>query len=58
MVPDLNYAVYVWSSYAVFGLVCAWQWLVPILRRRRLLGQLAEQIEEELAEANLNEERA
>lgn len=57
MVPDLNYAPYVWASYGVFALVCAWQWLAPLLRRRRLLDQLTEQFEEEQAEAFIHEKR-
>ena len=49
MIPELNYAPFVWSSYGVFAAVCAWQFLAPMLRRRRLIRQIREQLEEERA---------
>ena len=49
MIPELNYAPFVWSSYGVFAVVCAWQFLAPLVRRRRLLRQIREQLEEERA---------
>jgi len=36
-----GYGVYVWTSFAVFALFLAWDALVPPLRRRRLLRQVA-----------------
>ena len=55
MIPELNYAAYVWSSYGVFAAVCAWQFLAPFLRRRRLVRQIREQLEERHAAATLKE---
>jgi heme exporter protein CcmD len=49
MIPELNYAPFVWSSYGVFAAVCAWQFLAPWIRRRRLIRQIREQLEEEQA---------
>ncbi len=51
MIPELNYASFVWSSYGVFAAVCAWQFLAPWIRRRRLTRQIREQLEEERAAA-------
>lgn len=56
MIPDFEYAAFVWSSYLVFAVVVAWQVLQPLLRRRRIRKQLAEQLEEQRA-ARLMEER-
>lgn len=55
MIPELNYAFYVWSSYGVFAAVCAWQFLAPWARRRQLVRQIREQIEEQHAAARLKE---
>jgi len=35
----------------VFAAVCAWQFLAPWIRRRRLTRQIREQLEEERAAA-------
>jgi len=43
MIPEFEYAAYVWSSYAIFAVVIAWQALVPFLRRRRLEAELREE---------------
>lgn len=51
MIPELNYAPFVWSSYGVFAVVCGWQFLAPMIRRRRLVRQIREQLEEERAAA-------
>jgi len=42
MLPEISHAEYVWSSYAIFTAVIVWQFLQPLIRRRRLLGHLAE----------------
>lgn len=49
MIPDFEYAAFVWSSYLVFAVVVAWQVLQPLLRRRKIRKQLAEQLEEQRA---------
>ena len=49
MIPDFEYANFVWSSYLVFAIVVAWQVLQPLLRRRRIKKQLLEQLEEQQA---------
>lgn len=36
-----GYAFYVWTSYAVVGIVLFLNFLIPLLRRRRLLRDLA-----------------
>ncbi len=43
MIPEFSYAPYVWSSYGLFAVIVAWQAIVPIVRRRRLLAELAEE---------------
>lgn len=43
MIPEFEYAAYVWSSYAIFAVVIAWQAAVPFLRRRRLMAELREE---------------
>lgn len=43
MIPELEYAIYVWSSYGIFALVVAWQALQPMLYRRRLMAELREE---------------
>ncbi|MEM7054239.1 MAG: heme exporter protein CcmD [Pseudomonadota bacterium] len=49
MIPDFEYAAFVWSSYLVFALVMTWQVVQPMLRRRRIKKQLLEQFEEQQA---------
>lgn len=36
-----KYAVYVWSSYALFGAMLAWDFIAPRLRERRALREAA-----------------
>ena len=43
MIPEFEYAAYVWSSYAIFAVVIAWQAAVPVLRRRRTMAELREE---------------
>lgn len=38
--PDLSYAPYVWSAFAVFLAVFAWDVLAPWLRLRRLRREI------------------
>lgn len=42
MIPELSHASYVWTSYGIFAAVIGWQFLQPMLRRRRLLAALDE----------------
>ncbi|NBD96059.1 MAG: heme exporter protein CcmD [Gammaproteobacteria bacterium] len=44
MIPQLDYAFYVWTSYGLFAVVVAWQFLQPRLRRRRIVAELREEI--------------
>ena len=37
-----RYGFYVWSSYALFGAMLAWDLLLPPWRERRLLRELAQ----------------
>ena len=43
MIPQLDYAFYVWTSYGVFVTVAAWQFIQPRLARRRILAELQEE---------------
>lgn len=43
MIPQLDYAFYVWTSYALFALVMAWQFIQPRLRRQRIQAELREE---------------
>lgn len=44
MIPELGYAFYVWSSYGLFAVVVGWQFLQPMLRRRRIHAELREEL--------------
>ncbi len=44
MIPELDYAFYVWSSYGIFAIVIAWQVIQPIARRRRIVAELREEM--------------
>ena len=44
-----GYGVYVWGSYAAFVLFLLWDALVPRLRRRRLLRQIASRMRRDAA---------
>ncbi len=46
MIPVFEYAAYVWGSYLVFAVVVGWQIVQPVIRRKRIQRQLAEQYEE------------
>lgn len=56
MIPEFEYAAFVWSSYLLFAIVMIWQILQPVLRRRRIKKRLLEQLEEQQA-ARLMEKR-
>ena len=43
MIPELDYAFYVWTSYGVFAVVIGWQIVQPLLRRQRLFAELREE---------------
>ncbi len=43
MIPQFEYAFYVWTSYAVFAAVIGWQIVQPVLRRRRIMAELREE---------------
>lgn len=42
MIPDFNYAEYVWSSYAIAAAVIIWQAIQPIQRYRKIVSQIKE----------------
>ena len=42
MLPELNYAEYVWSSYAIAAAIILWQAIQPVLSYRRIVRQLNE----------------
>ncbi len=42
MIPELTHASYVWTSYGIFAAVVAWQFIQPLIHRRRLESQLRE----------------
>jgi len=44
MIPQLDYAFYVWTSYGLFTLIVAWQFTQPRLRRKRILAELREEL--------------
>ncbi|WP_376696844.1 heme exporter protein CcmD [Wenzhouxiangella sp. EGI_FJ10305] len=44
MIPQLDYAFYVWTSYGLFAVVMAWQFIQPRLRRRRIVAELREEL--------------
>lgn len=44
MIPQFEFAGYVWTSYAVFAIIVAWQIVQPILRRRRLEAEIQEEL--------------
>lgn len=46
MLPEYTHPVHVWSSYAIFAVIVLWQYLQPRWRRRRLLREIRQQIEE------------
>ncbi|MEE4304153.1 MAG: heme exporter protein CcmD [Wenzhouxiangella sp.] len=44
MIPQLDYAFYVWSSYGLFAVIMAWQFIQPRVRRRRIIAELQEEL--------------
>ena len=44
MIPQFEFAVFVWTSYAIFAIIVVWQILQPILRRRRLEAEIREEL--------------
>lgn len=42
-----KYGFYVWSSYALFGAVLAWDIVLPRLRERRVLRAVAQRARRE-----------
>lgn len=42
MIPELSHASYVWSSYSIFAAIVAWQFVQPLLRRKRLINSMIE----------------
>ncbi|HLS06059.1 MAG TPA: heme exporter protein CcmD, partial [Wenzhouxiangella sp.] len=43
VIPQFNYAFYVWSSYGLFAAVMAWQFFQPLVQRRKIMAELREQ---------------
>lgn len=43
MIPELDYAGYVWSSYGIFAAVMVWQFVQPRLQRRRIEAEIREE---------------
>ena len=43
MIPEFEYAPYVWTSYGIFAMIIVWQVVQPIVRRRRLEVELREE---------------
>jgi len=43
MIPDFEYAFYVWTSYGIFAVVIAWQFIQPRLRKRRIEAEVREE---------------
>ncbi|MEM1080075.1 MAG: heme exporter protein CcmD [Pseudomonadota bacterium] len=56
MIPNFEYAAFVWSSYLIFSLVIAWQFLQPWFKRKQLARQIAEQLEELQAAEQLQQQ--
>ena len=44
-----KYGVYIWSSYALFAAMLAWDALMPRLRARRVLRDLQRRMQREAA---------
>lgn len=44
MIPQFEFAVFVWTSYGIFAIIVAWQIVQPILRRRRLEAEIREEL--------------
>ncbi len=44
MIPQFEYAGFVWTSYAIFAIIIAWQVLQPIIKRKRLEAEIREEL--------------
>jgi heme exporter protein CcmD len=44
MIPQFEFAAFVWTSYGIFAIIVAWQILQPILRRKRLEAEIREEL--------------
>lgn len=44
MIPQFEFAGFVWTSYAIFAIIAAWQIIQPILRRKRLEAEIREEL--------------
>ncbi len=44
MIPQFEFAAFVWTSYAIFAIIVAWQIIQPIWRRRRLEAEIREEM--------------
>ncbi|TVS11394.1 MAG: heme exporter protein CcmD [Wenzhouxiangella sp.] len=44
MIPEFEFAAFVWTSYGIFGIIVAWQVIQPVLRRRRLEAEIREEV--------------
>ncbi len=44
MIPQFDFAAFVWTSYAIFAIIIAWQIAQPILRRKRLEAEIREEL--------------
>jgi len=42
MIPELSHAPYVWTSYSIFVAIVVWQFLQPLLRRKRIVNSMIE----------------
>lgn len=53
MIPDFDYAPFVWSSYAIASVVIGWQVIQPWLAHRTLQRELREDhLAEQLEQVN------
>ena len=49
MLPELSHAPYVWTSYSVFAAIVAWQFIQPLIRRKRMIDSIVETEDERRA---------
>lgn len=49
MFPELSHAPYVWISYSVFAVVVVWQFVQPLVRRKRMINSMIEAQDERRA---------
>ncbi len=43
MIPEFDYAPYVWSCYGLFAIIVAWQIVQPMIQHRRLQAEIREE---------------